>query len=127
VGSPEQGKWLSAVVGGHFRYYAVPMNGPALRLFRFHVGWLWYPHAVAAQPEYPPELGPDEPVDCSLVACNPHPSSVSAAPPRRYHLRQEPDADNPLVRICGRVVGDHDSYSDNMRVRVCLEPSQGRT
>lgn len=39
---PEQGKWLSAVVGGHFRYYAVPMNGPALRLFRFHVGWLWY-------------------------------------------------------------------------------------
>jgi hypothetical protein len=20
----------------------VPMNGPALRLFRFHVGWLWY-------------------------------------------------------------------------------------
>jgi hypothetical protein len=20
----------------------VPMNGPVLRLFRFHVGWLWY-------------------------------------------------------------------------------------
>jgi RNA-directed DNA polymerase len=38
---PEQGKWLSAVVGGHFRYYAVPI-GPALRLFRFQVGWLWY-------------------------------------------------------------------------------------
>jgi RNA-directed DNA polymerase len=30
---PEQGRSLSAVVGGHFRYYAVPLNGPALRRF----------------------------------------------------------------------------------------------
>ena len=27
---PEQGKWLHAVVGGHIRYYGVPMNQPAL-------------------------------------------------------------------------------------------------
>jgi group II intron reverse transcriptase/maturase len=39
---PEVGKWLSAVVGGHLRYYGVPMNGQALFLFRFRVGWLWY-------------------------------------------------------------------------------------
>jgi len=38
---PEQGKWLRAVVGGHFRYYGVPMNPPALTIFRFRVGWLW--------------------------------------------------------------------------------------
>jgi group II intron reverse transcriptase/maturase len=38
---PEQGKWLSAVVGGHNRYYGVPMNGPALFLFRSQVGRLW--------------------------------------------------------------------------------------
>src|ERR1700694_3669036 len=38
---PEQGKWLRAVVGGHFRYYGVPMNQPALTIFRFRVGWLW--------------------------------------------------------------------------------------
>lgn len=37
----EQGAWLRSVVGGHFRYYGVPMNSPALRLFRFQVGWLW--------------------------------------------------------------------------------------
>jgi hypothetical protein len=30
---PEQGKWLRAVVGGHFRYYGVPMNQPALTIF----------------------------------------------------------------------------------------------
>lgn len=39
---PEQGKWLRSVVGGHCRYYGVPMNGPALCLFRFRVGWLWH-------------------------------------------------------------------------------------
>jgi RNA-directed DNA polymerase len=39
---PEQGKWLQAVVGGHIRYYGVPMNTPALALFRFRVGWLWH-------------------------------------------------------------------------------------
>ena len=39
---PEQGRWLSAVVTGHMRYYGVPMNVPALHLFRFQVGWLWH-------------------------------------------------------------------------------------
>jgi RNA-directed DNA polymerase len=39
---PEVGKWLSAVVGGHIRYYGVPMNYPALSLFRFQVGRLWH-------------------------------------------------------------------------------------
>src|SRR6202044_2789760 len=38
---PEVGKWLQAVVRGHLRYYGVPMNTPALRLFRFQVGGLW--------------------------------------------------------------------------------------
>jgi len=38
---PEQGKWLAAVVRGHNRYYGVPMNQPALQMFRFRVGWLW--------------------------------------------------------------------------------------
>ena len=38
---PEQGKWLQAVVRGHLRYYGVPMNNPALALFRFQVGRLW--------------------------------------------------------------------------------------
>ena len=39
---PEQGKWLRSVVGGHIRYYGVPMNGRALGIFRFQVGWLWH-------------------------------------------------------------------------------------
>jgi group II intron reverse transcriptase/maturase len=38
----EVGKWLRSVVGGHIRYYGVPMNGPALALFRFQVGRLWH-------------------------------------------------------------------------------------
>jgi hypothetical protein len=39
---PEVGKWLQAVVRGHTQYYGVPMNQPALHLFRFRVGWLWH-------------------------------------------------------------------------------------
>jgi RNA-directed DNA polymerase len=39
---PEQGKWLRAVVGGHFRYCGVPTNQPALAIFRFRVGWYWH-------------------------------------------------------------------------------------
>ena len=39
---PEVGQWLRSVVSGHFRYYGVPMNLPALWAFRFQVGWLWY-------------------------------------------------------------------------------------
>jgi RNA-directed DNA polymerase len=37
----ETGAWLRSVVSGHFRYYGVPMNLPALRCFRFQVGGLW--------------------------------------------------------------------------------------
>jgi RNA-directed DNA polymerase len=39
---PEQGAYLRSVVGGHIRYYGVPMNGPAIRLFRQEVGRLWH-------------------------------------------------------------------------------------
>jgi RNA-directed DNA polymerase len=38
---PETGQWLRAVVLGHFRYYGVPGNYPALRNFRFSLGQLW--------------------------------------------------------------------------------------
>ena len=38
---PEVGQWLSTVVGGHMRYFGVPLNYPALFLFRSQVEWLW--------------------------------------------------------------------------------------
>ena len=39
---PAVGTWLRSVVGGHIRYYGVPMNSPALHVFRFQVGRLWH-------------------------------------------------------------------------------------
>jgi RNA-directed DNA polymerase len=39
---PELGKWLQAMVRGHIRYYGVPLNQPALHIFRFQVGRLWH-------------------------------------------------------------------------------------
>lgn len=39
---PEQGSYLRAVVGGHIRYYGVPMNGPSLSGFRKEIVRLWW-------------------------------------------------------------------------------------
>jgi len=39
---PEIGKWLRAVVAGHFNYYGVPGNIRALALFRFRICRLWH-------------------------------------------------------------------------------------
>ena len=39
---PAVGIWLRSVVGGHIRYYGVPMNSHALHVFRFQVGRLWH-------------------------------------------------------------------------------------
>jgi RNA-directed DNA polymerase len=38
----EVGAYLRNVVTGHFRYYGVPRNGPALTSFRHAVVWLWW-------------------------------------------------------------------------------------
>lgn len=38
---PEQGAYLRSVVRGHYRYYGVPLNGPAMNAFRYAVGWIW--------------------------------------------------------------------------------------
>ena len=38
---PEQGAWLRSVLNGHYRYYGVPHNSRALRVFRFQVARHW--------------------------------------------------------------------------------------
>jgi RNA-directed DNA polymerase len=38
----EQHKWLSSVLGGHYRYYGVPTNHRAMRSFRREVEWTWH-------------------------------------------------------------------------------------
>jgi group II intron reverse transcriptase/maturase len=39
---PEVGAYLRSVLLGHFRYYGVPRNAPALCSFRHGVVWLWW-------------------------------------------------------------------------------------
>lgn len=38
---PEQGQWLRTVLKGHYQYYGVPFNYPALQQFYYQVKWLW--------------------------------------------------------------------------------------
>jgi RNA-directed DNA polymerase len=53
---PAVGKWLRAVVEGHFRYYGVPTNYAALALFRSQVEWLWR-RALARRSQHPMRWG----------------------------------------------------------------------
>lgn len=39
---PEQHRWLSSVLRGHYNYYAVPTNFAALRQFRWHIRGYWF-------------------------------------------------------------------------------------
>jgi group II intron reverse transcriptase/maturase len=38
----EQHAWLSQVLEGHYRYYGVPSNYPALAQFQRRVAWMWH-------------------------------------------------------------------------------------
>ncbi|HXN32121.1 MAG TPA: hypothetical protein VN894_09675, partial [Polyangiaceae bacterium] len=50
------GKWLAAVLRGHFNYYGVPSNYQALKSFRFQVTW---PQALGRRD--PPLLAKKDP------------------------------------------------------------------
>jgi RNA-directed DNA polymerase len=39
---PEVGKWLASVLRGHYQYYGVPGNSPAMGAFRMVVARMWY-------------------------------------------------------------------------------------
>lgn len=38
---PQQGQWLASVLRGHYQYYGVPFNSPALRAFHYQIRRLW--------------------------------------------------------------------------------------
>ena len=98
---PKTGQWLRSVVGGHVRYYGVPMNTPALQTFRFQVGRLW--HRTLSRRSQNGRVRWDRMRRLMDRWLPPVPglASLSPAAAWRHHLRQEPDAGNPLVRICG--------------------------
>ena len=97
----EQGAWLRSVVGGHVRYYGVPMNTPALRTFRRQVERLWLRTLRRRGQTAPPDVGADAAAYRLLVAACACLSSLPSTPAWRHYLRGEPDAGKPHVRICG--------------------------
>src|SRR5215467_4346572 len=58
-------------------------------------------HLITSKPERSCSMGSNAAPHRSLAASGSHLSSLSPAPSQRCHLRQEPDAGKPLVRICG--------------------------
>ena len=98
---PEVGKWLQR--GGAWAHPLLrgAHEQPGAGLFRFQVGWLWH-RALSRRSQNGRVLWDRM---RRLIARWLPPayrlSSLSPAPPGRHHLRQEPDAGNPLVRIRG--------------------------
>jgi hypothetical protein len=108
---PEEGKWLRAVVGGHFRYYGVPLNQPALAMFRFRVGWYWH-RSLSRRSQNGHVLWDRMRRLITLAAFALCLSSLSFATHGRYHLRQEPDAGNRPSGSVEGVTSNRDPYSD---------------
>jgi RNA-directed DNA polymerase len=96
----EQGAYLRAVLTGHFRYYGVPMNGPALSSFHGAVGRLWW-RSLRRRSQKSLPWAPPAAIHPTLVPLGPYLSSLSATAPMRCHPRWEPDALVAPVRICG--------------------------
>ena len=98
---PEVGKWLRAVVDGHFRYYGVPMNQRALWLFRHQVGRLWR-RTLNRRSQNGRILW--ERMRYLIDRWLPKVTTHHPYPLQRLgviHPRQEPDAGEPPVRIRG--------------------------
>src|SRR5437773_391577 len=75
------------------------------------------PRPEAAQPDCPAHLGADAAAHSALAPTSAHHSPVSLEATWRCHLRQEPDAVMPHVRICGGGYGQPSSL-----LRLLLEP-----
>ena len=97
----KQGAYLRAVLAGHFRYYGVPMNGPALNSFQRRGGPPVVEDLATPRSEAPPAVAPHAAIHPTLVSRGSYLSSLSATALGRCHPRWEPDALVAPVRICG--------------------------
>ena len=119
---PEVGSWLRSVVGGHLRYYGVPTNSRALRLFRLRVGRLWY-RSMRRRSQKTRLTW--ERMSRLLDHWLPPPRVCHPYPLHRLGviLRQEPGAVVPLAGICG---GGDQRWSSLLQLFELLGDLTGR-
>jgi len=97
---PNQGKWLGRVVCGYFNYHAVPTNGQALNVFRYHVTDLW---RRTLRRRSQKDRMTWERMTQLVDAWLPKPIILHPWPSDRFavtHPRWEPYAGKPPVRFC---------------------------
>jgi len=96
---PEQGQWLRLVLLGHYQYYGVPRNSPAMNAFRYGVVELW---RRSLQRRSQKGYISWERMERIAKRWLPYPHICQPYPDQRLcvtYLRQEPDARNAHVRI----------------------------
>jgi RNA-directed DNA polymerase len=97
---PEVGRWLGDVVRGHYNYYAVPGNTPAIEAFGKQVMRHWY---CVLRHRSQRTRATWERVYRWGRRWLPKPHALHPYPDRRFdanHPRQEPSAVVPLAGIC---------------------------
>ena len=97
---PEQGRWLKLVITGYYAYHAVPTNSRSLGAFRDHVVRLW---GRTLRRRSQKHASTWERMGKVADDWLPQPRILHPWPSIRFavkHPRWEPDAGNPLVRIC---------------------------
>jgi group II intron reverse transcriptase/maturase len=102
---PRVGKWLRAVLRGHFNYFGVPSNSDALSHFRYAVVDLWR-RALRRRSQRTRITW--KRMKQLAAEWLPTPRIVHPYPDQRFyrhHLRQEPGAGKPLAGICAGGAG----------------------
>jgi group II intron reverse transcriptase/maturase len=95
----DQGQWLNSVLRGHYQYYGVPRNGPAMAAFRKEVVRLW---KQSLERRSQRSCIPWERINRLTQKWLPYPHICQPYPAQRLgvnYLRQEPSAVKPLARI----------------------------
>jgi hypothetical protein len=98
----EQHRWLSSVVRGHYGYYGMPHNYPALSAFHQEVRRLWF-RTLRRRSQKAQRLNWDAFKAIVRASLRPCRASLTHGRAHRHdagYSREEPDAGKPHVRIC---------------------------
>jgi hypothetical protein len=115
-----QGRWLGAVVRGHFAYYSVPDNIHQVSAFREAVVRLWR-GALRRRSQTPPDLAADATPHRSMAPTPPPHPSLAQRALRRQNPSQEPSALDAHAGSARGAASNGGPYRD---LRACTSPSR---
>ena len=124
----EVGAYLRSVVTGHFRYYGVPRNGPALTSFRHAVLWLWWRSLQRRSQRHRSRRKLRRRFKRWVSLFIPSAHILQPYPEQRLRVITQGRSPVRQPRSLGSVegaVGNHGPYSDRLELHVVHEREHG--